>query len=126
MHRITFCSGCRQAFLILSCILLLTSVACSTSEDKFVKHLKSGEQSLEDGSLKEAEIALRNALQIKQDNAEANFLLAEIMMQQGEPGQAYQYYQRTLDADPEHIQARLRLAVILSLGNRQEQALARR
>lgn len=76
---------------------------------KAVKESDKAARALELNSLNDAQLHLDRALSIDPKLADANYLMAILMLRRKEPGRAVGYLQESLKASPEHASAQLML-----------------
>jgi len=100
----------------LVCCLLV--IGCSSKEEKKVGYFERGKAYFEKGEYKNAELELRNAIQIDPNFADAYTTLGETYLKLGNAKKAYQAYSDVAKLDPENTAAHLKLATFLVLGKK--------
>ncbi|MCA1629069.1 MAG: tetratricopeptide repeat protein [Acidobacteria bacterium] len=105
-------SGARRGllpFLLATLALLLVASACSDPEKAKAEHLNRGEAYLKEKKYQEASLEFRNAVQIDDRAAQAHWGLARAYEGAGQFAQAVDEMQRTIQLDPNNLDARVRL-----------------
>jgi tetratricopeptide (TPR) repeat protein len=105
-------SGARRGllpFLLATLALLLVASACSDPEKTKLEHLSRGEAYLKEKKYQEASLEFRNAVQIDDRAAQAHWGLARAYEGSGQFAQAVDEMQRTIQLDPNNLDARVRL-----------------
>jgi tetratricopeptide (TPR) repeat protein len=106
--------------------LLLLSGACSRSpEASAAKYIASGDEYVKQKRLNEAILEYRNAVQLDPVNGPARFKLAEAYETSGDLVNAYREYVRAADAMPNDLEAQVRAAKYLLVGQQYEDARKR-
>ncbi|MBB1492641.1 tetratricopeptide repeat protein [Paracoccus sp. MC1854] len=90
--------------------LCLTLTACKSSAEKAAEYYESALQLLEQGDPDRAILQLRNVFNIDGTHYEARRKLAELLVQQDKPGEAYSQYLRLAEQYPDDLEVRLALA----------------
>lgn len=102
--------------------MALAMVACGSPEERAAGHLEKAEQFLEQGDTVKAKLEAQNAAQIQPKNAQARMLLAKIAEKDGEYRAAIGHLLVAVDADPDFVEARIKLGNYYFLGRAAEQA----
>ena len=97
---------------------LLALAACSSSQDRFARHLENAQKFTHDGQTKEALLELRSALQIQPKNADVNFQIAELLANDGKYADAAFYYRETSRLDPKRTDAMMAEAKLMMFDDR--------
>jgi len=93
-------------FPLLICILL---TACGSPEERAANYLAQAEALYEEEDYVTARIEALNAAQIEPRNADVRFLLAKIEEHEQEFRKAIGHLQVAIDADPNHLESRIKL-----------------
>ncbi len=93
-------------FPLLLCILL---TACGSPEERAANYLAQAEALYEEEDYVTARIEALNAAQIEPRNADVRFLLAKIEEHEQEFRKAIGHLQVAIDADPNHLESRIKL-----------------
>ncbi|MDJ0928054.1 MAG: tetratricopeptide repeat protein [Gammaproteobacteria bacterium] len=96
--------------------------ACGSPEERAAQHLAKSEQLLEEGDIVKAKLEAQNAAQILPKDPNARVLLAKIAEQDQEFRAAVGHLLVAVDADPNHVEARIKLGNYYFLGRAVEQA----
>ncbi|HTD95586.1 MAG TPA: tetratricopeptide repeat protein [Edaphobacter sp.] len=86
------------------------------------KYLASGKRYYDEGKLKEAAIQVANALKVDHNFADAHYEMAKIYLKQGSMLPAYAELLRTVDLQPNNVQARIDLGNMLLAGKQPDRA----
>ena len=110
-------------------ILVMLSVGCrSNPVIRKQRYLESGRRFSGEGKYKEASIQFLNALKVDEDYPEAHYGLAQAYEHMGQFVSASEQLQRTIDAQPENLPARLEFGNLMiatgRLNDAQDQANA--
>ncbi len=108
------------ALLSVACLSL---VACGGAEGRKAKHIEKGQSFLAAGNFEKARIEFRNALQIAPKDAMARYEMGLVDEKMENLREAAQFYQGTIDIDPNHVGARTKLARIYLLSGVPDKAL---
>ena len=112
----------------LCAVALLVSggslAACGGVDARRASHVARGQHYLADGKLEKARVEFANALQIAPQDAQARFLMGQVIERLGDPRGAAAMYQGAIDADPGQLAARARLARLYLFTSHPEKALA--
>jgi len=112
---------------LLAVTLLTASLAlvsgCGGADARRASHIARGQQYLAAGRLDKARIEFANALQIAPNDAEARYLNGRVAERLGDVRTAVGMYQGAMDVDPNHLQARARLARLYVLAGINDKAL---
>lgn len=116
----------RYSFIAVSCLLLfgLPLFGCSSEnqEAKYRSLVEKATQYEKDNKLEEARITWLNAVELKPEEADGYFHLADIFILQKRYGDAIQHFNNVINLNPNHREARLRLAAMMLAGKQYEQA----
>ena len=99
----------RSFFLLVVCVSFL-GLACQSDEEKVAGFMQSGEAYLETGSLDEAVIEFRNALQLDPNLAVAHYALANAYLELRRGNEAYWEFSETVRLDDGNVEAWLKLS----------------
>jgi tetratricopeptide (TPR) repeat protein len=91
-------------------LTVLSSSGCGGAQSRKIKHLEKGQAFLVAGNFDKARVEFQNALQIAPKDSEARFEMGVVDEKLGNPREAAQFYQGTIDVDPGHLGARANLA----------------
>jgi len=97
--------------------------ACDSAEERVESHYKRGLELVEQGEHLKASLEFRNALKLNDKHTSALHSLAKTEQQLGRLRQAAGIYLRVVEADPQHVDARVALANILLLAGQLDEAL---
>ena len=103
----------RASILLLIAALAVTGCR-RTPEAKMAKFLAEGEKQLEKKDYPRAILQFRNAVQAKPKEAEPYYQLGLAYLASGDPRKAFASLRKTLDLNPKHTAAQLRLAELMS------------
>lgn len=117
-------SGIAKALLHIFSLFLIMGLGCKSEdpEEKFTRLMSKAEEYREAGKYEEARISLQSATQLKPENAQVYFELADVLARQKQIGKAVLNYQYTINLDPSHKDARRRLAALYIVGGKAEDA----
>jgi Flp pilus assembly protein TadD len=96
--------------------------ACQSPEDRAAGYLASAEAHFAEGDLVKAEIEVKNALQIWPKNPKGRFLLANINESRREFQDMASNLRIAVEADPDFVEARIKLGVLYALAGERELA----
>ncbi|HEX8988541.1 MAG TPA: tetratricopeptide repeat protein [Rhodocyclaceae bacterium] len=99
-------------------------VACSSPTDKANQFYEKGAALLKQGEYDKARVEFKNAVQLKRNIAPAWYGLALVAEQQGQWSEMFSSLYKTLDADPKHLEAQIKLGRLLLAAGRLDKALA--
>src|SRR5207249_3589751 len=100
-----------RSWLIVLAVLVLASCARGPKD---VRYLESGKQFAEKKDYARAAIQFRNAIEANPRNAEAHYQLALTDLARGNSKAAYRSLSNTIELNPKHMDARLRMAEVLA------------
>src|SRR6516162_2294143 len=92
--------------LCVACCVLLALAGCGGAEARKAAHLEKGREFYAAGNYEKARIEFRNALQIAPNDVEARYQNGLVDERLGNPREAAQFYQGTLDINPDDVRAR--------------------
>jgi len=101
--------GWNLLFVLLITALMVATTACSDPEQTKLEHVQRGEALLKDKKFQEASIEFRNAVQLDDRSAPAHWGLAQAYEGLELFPQAVQEMRRTIEVDPNNLDARARL-----------------
>ena len=105
-------------------LFLLSVSGCSGSKDEAAsRYLDSGIELFDRGELSKASLELRNALQIDPKLASAYFYLALISEKDQNWKALYKNLSKVEQLDPNHVQAKVKLAYLMLLAKQADTAL---
>jgi len=110
-------------FIGLLSLTVLSATGCGGAEARKAKHLQKGQTYLADGNFEKARIEFQNVLQIAPKDADARFDMGVVDEKLNNPREAAQFYQGTIDIDPQHVGARTKLARLYLLSGAPDRAL---
>lgn len=111
-----FCGRCT---ILSLCILI---AACSSVEERVLKHYESGLELLKDGEPTKASLEFRNALKLNNDFAPALHELAKVEFGRGEYVKAAGFFRKVTEIDEMHLDSRIELSKILLSANQVKEA----
>lgn len=106
-------------------LLLASAIAlsgCTSSEDRAKAHFERGSEFAAQGDPVKASLEFRNALRLAGDYPDALFALGLAQEQQGNYAEAVRSFLTVTEQVPEHVQARVRLSIILLAGGQVDEA----
>src|SRR5580692_140513 len=86
------------------------------------KYLESGKRYADQGKYKEAQIQFSNALKVDRNFGDAHYQLAQAYMKSGSMLPAYVELMRTVDLQPNNLEARIDLGNMLLAGKQVDRA----
>jgi len=110
-------------FIGLLSLTVLSVSGCGGAEARKAKHLEKGQTYLANGNFEKARIEFQNVLQIAPKDVTARFDMGLVDEKLNNPREAAQFYQGTIDLDPQHVGARTRLARLYLLSGAPDRAL---
>ncbi len=108
--------------LSITIIVLCNGCSSKSNDEKFAEKIKSAEEYKKKEKFPEARIDLQSAIDLKPENAEAYYQLAEVLLRLSEYARALENYNSAINYDPKHILARVHLASIQIIAKQYEQA----
>lgn len=111
--------GYKKLALVVVCCAVL---GCTSKEESLNKYLASAKDHFEQGDMAVARIQLKNVLQIDPSNAEATFWLGLVAEEEKNWADLYRQMLRTVEIQPDHYEAKLKIAQIQILAKRYEEA----
>ncbi|USG61302.1 tetratricopeptide repeat protein [Sneathiella marina] len=109
--------------LIFASLLMLVLAACDSPEEKAKSHYESGMAFVEKENFIKAGIEFRNALQLKENYADAWYGLALVEESEGNLRLYAGDILKAIELDPKHVKAQSRYGKIMLLSGRLEDAL---
>lgn len=103
-------SGLIKTTLISAIAVAL--ISCGGAEERKVKYLEKGKAYIEEKNYDKALIEIKNVLQIDPKFAEAHYVMGQINEQGKELRKAIGNYNKAIELDPQHIEAKVGLAKI--------------
>jgi len=100
---------------ILTAVFIVTG--CRSDQQKIESYMTKGNQYFNEKAYKKAEIEVKNVLQINPELTGAWLLLGKILMQTGDPKNAFHAYSKVEELDPQNQEALLKTAGFYLLGN---------
>ena len=100
----------RRFLLIFLSLTVIAASGCGGAQARKTKHMEKGQAFLAAGNFEKARVEFQNALQIAPKDAEARFQNGWVDEKLGNSREAAQFYQGAIDANPEHVRARINLA----------------
>ncbi|MBK4218140.1 tetratricopeptide repeat protein [Paracoccus caeni] len=98
--------------MALAAGLTLSLAACKSSEEEATDYYQSGLDLLAEGDVDRAVVQFRNVFNIDGTHYEARKKLAEVMLEQGNPREAYSQYLRLAEQYPDDLPTRIALSRI--------------
>ena len=111
-----------SAILALSLALGLTTGCHRDPNKEKQRYLESGKRYADQGKYKEATIQFANALKVDRNFAAAHYELSKVLFKQGSMMTAYGELMRTIDLQPNNVQARIDLGNLLIAGKQTARA----
>ncbi|NWG87681.1 MAG: tetratricopeptide repeat protein [Hydrogenophilaceae bacterium] len=106
----------RRRLILVLALPLLVLLGCSSPTEKADAFYRKGMALFEKGGkedLVQADLEFRNAIMIKRKFPEAIYGLALVAERQGKFPEMFSYLNQTLDLDPNHLQAQVKMAKML-------------
>ena len=97
-------------------------VACSSPEERSAAFLANAQKLFDEQKYVEAEIEAKNAAQVEPRNAAARYLLALIAEENDKPREMLANLQLAVSADPNLVDARVKLGLLYSFGQAHDEA----
>jgi len=107
-----FFSGLIFIKYIAVLVLAVSLVACGGAEERKAKYLEKGKAYLAEKNYDKARVEIKNVLQIDPKFAEAYFIMGTLEEANKELGKALGNYKKAVELDPQHIEAKIKLAKI--------------
>jgi len=92
--------------------LLAVLGACTSPEERAAAYLTEAQKLFDEGDYVKAELETKNSIQIRPNNAEARWLLAQIHEKQGNFQGVFNNLRIAVDTDPNLLEARIKLAAL--------------
>jgi tetratricopeptide (TPR) repeat protein len=124
-NKILKTSLIKKTLMILVGVTLLGLSACDSPEEKAVAYYQNAKQLFEEENFEKAGLEFRNALQLDGSIADAWYHLALLEEQAGKIREYAGDLYKTVELDPNHVQAQLRLSKILLFSDRVDEAKER-
>ena len=117
----------RHFFALLIAIAIIVGISgCSRDPNvRKQKYLESGKRFMDKQKFREAAIQFSNALQVDKNFADGHYQLAQAYAAMGAFGSAYAELMRTVELQPDNLQAQMDLGNILVIAGRAEDAKAK-
>ena len=96
--------------LTLVCLAAIVLLSCGGAEERKAKYMERAKTFLAEKNYDKAKVELKNVLQIDPKYAEAYFLMGQVDEQKQDVNNAFADYSKAVDLDPDHEQAREKLA----------------
>lgn len=104
-------------------VLVVLAISISSSADeKTARHLKRGEEYLEEGKRQKAIIEFLNVLQLDEYDPIATERLAVTFYDTGQFGRAFRYLQRAAELEPDDTEMRVKLATVYLYSGQSQEA----
>ena len=94
---------------ILMIAVSITLSGCGGKEQRLAKHLEKGKAFYQEADYDKAKLEFKNVLQIDPKNAEAYYLTGVIEESQRNWQKAFGYYLKTVELNPNHLEAKAKL-----------------
>jgi len=104
-------------------LLVASTLACQSDEEKFAEHLSRGDAYFEEEKFSEAIIEYKNVLQIDPNAGDVHFKLSKAYMKDGKIREGFWELRETVRLDDSNVMAKIQLAQMLYLGKELEEAL---
>ena len=113
----------RTVAVIVAGSLAVVLTACGGPQARKAKHLEKGRAYMAAGNYEKARVEFQNALQISPVDADVRFENGVVDENLGKQREAGQFFQGTLDIDPDHVGARAKLARLYLVGGAPDKTL---
>ena len=104
-------------------VILAGLSACGGADARRASHIARGQKYLAAGRLDKARVEFSNALQIEPNDDEARYLNGRVAEGLGDFRAAAAMYRGAIDVNPNHVQARARLALLYTSAGLPEKAM---
>ena len=94
---------------LLIALITITLFGCGGAEERKAMYLGKAKLSLEAGDLEKARIELKNVLQIDPKDAQAYFMLGDVLNSMKEFRKAYANYSKASELDPDNLEYHARI-----------------
>lgn len=113
-----------QRWVSLSLILTasIALLSCGGAEERKAKYLERGKAYLAEKNYDKAAVELKNVLQIDPKSSEGYFLLGKVEEEKKDYGRAFGDYNKAVELNPDHQEAREKLARIYILSGQPDKA----
>ncbi len=108
--------------LLLVALLMVFSCSGGSPEQKRDKHMERGDSYYEKQEYKKAVIEYKNVIQADPKFARGHYQLALSYLKTSQPREAFGELARTVDLDPNNLDAQLKLGQFFLLGKKTEEA----
>jgi tetratricopeptide (TPR) repeat protein len=105
------------------CAVIIVLGGCGGAQARKARHIEKGQAFLAAGNFEKARVEFRNALQIAPNDSEARYENGVVDEKLGNPREAAQFYQGAIDAQPDHLNARVGLGRLFLFGGAPERAI---
>ncbi len=114
----------RYSILIVLTLVSSTLFSCSKGnpDERYNQKLESAKKFVEESKLAEARIELQTAVDLKPEQAEGYYQLAEVLIKLGDYSRSLENYNSAINFDPNHKEARIHLASLQLIAKQYEQA----
>jgi tetratricopeptide (TPR) repeat protein len=109
---------CRRSAAAFAIYML---VACSSPEERFAKHLERAERLAEAGETEDAILEYHSALKIDPQSSAANEQLGDLLLRRADLDAIY-YFSEAIRLDPGQVDVAMRLAQVLLVTGRTDEA----
>jgi tetratricopeptide (TPR) repeat protein len=108
--------------LTLICLAAIALLSCGGAKERKVKYMERAKAFLAEKNYDKAKIELKNVLQIDSKYAEAYFLIGQVDEQKQDMNNAFADYSKVVELNPDHEQAREKLARFYLMGGAPDKA----
>ncbi len=108
--------------VVLALALSLIGCGGGNKDEKYSSKLESAKNFIKAEKYQEARIELQTAIDLKPEDAEGYFQLAEVLVRIGEYGRALESYNSAINYNSNHVDARIHLASLQLIAKQYEQA----
>jgi tetratricopeptide (TPR) repeat protein len=108
--------------LTLICLAAIALLSCGGAKERKAKYMERAKAFLAEKNYDKAKVELKNVLQIDAKYAEAYFLIGQVDEQKQDLKNAFADYSKVVELNPDHEQARAKLAKYYLLGGAPDKA----